>query len=60
MVWRTDTEIWYGEVVWKLGSFHGVPLEYHEKSVWKISLVECHEECVGVSAHECGESGFRE
>ena len=60
LVLSTGIEYRYGEVVWKPGSFHGVPwksacgnlaasMESHEKSVLKVSLVEYHEELV-----ECG------
>ena len=49
----------HGEVVRRLVNTHGVPwtawcvdipTEYHEKLAMVDSLMECHEECMGVSA----------
>ena len=59
LVWSTGTKNWYGEVVRKPGSFQArvetwqnavwilaILMEHREKSVWKVSLMEHHEELV--------------
>ena len=42
LVWSTGTENWYGEVVWKPGSLHGVA----RRARVETSSLESHEERV--------------
>ena len=51
-MWSTGTENWYGEVVWKPGSFHGVPWKARVETL--AASMESHEERSVDTGHSHG------